>query len=84
MPFANKITKGCSIFLELLFQAKNLLARNLTVSSPCTLMMCSVHLLQDRMASSTGRSWLSLSHVILDEVLPVLDVKCVILCKLLV
>ena len=40
MPFANKITKGCSIFLELLFQAKNLLARNLTVSSPCTLMMC--------------------------------------------
>ena len=61
MPFANKITKGCSIFLELLFQAKNLLARNLTVSSPCTLMMCTVHLLQDRMASSTGRSWLSLS-----------------------
>ena len=51
----------CRLQIKLLFQAKNLLARNLTVSSPCTLMMCTVHLLQDRMASSTGRSWLSLS-----------------------
>jgi hypothetical protein len=40
MPFANKHIKGCSISLELLYQAKNLLARNLTMSSPCTLLMC--------------------------------------------
>ena len=70
--------KGCSISLELLFQAKSLLARNLTLY---TYGAYTCFRTRWRAALADLRS---LSHVILDHVLPVLDVNCVILCKLFV